>query len=409
MDASLPGNCVRPLRAAEFAQLATKGILWHIRPFRVRVWEEDTGFSAAKGVVQLFHTFRGKSEVSSREFSIFAEKHFVGAVDRGGRTVRMNCETEKRNAMRKTCHICLSSHDEVMFRSEADLIRGFNSLAVAVLETDSRLLSEGFMSTHFHGLIQTDNSSEVMHRTRYAYARYFNSKYRRSGRLGEKQFFSLIIEGFHHTLAALNYVNRQGIHHGLSQTPFGYRHCSARTFFRRELGVPETASLMAADQRYKYLPKGVSLPDKYRMDMNGLLLRENILDTSQVEAMYVSPRNFLYQMNKVGDEMSVREQQEENSSTQIITLGVIEPGFSSEEISQFLRNEKGRFNPAFISDIDLCQLIDGTYLPKYHRSSTLYDLSVAQRARLCDRLWKELWPLTKKRTTETQLKRCLAL
>ena len=296
-----------------------------------------------------------------------------------------------------------------MFRSEADLIRGFNSLAVAVLETDSRLLSEGFMSTHFHGLIQTDNSSEVMHRTRYAYARYFNSKYRRSGRLGEKQFFSLIIEGFHHTLAALNYVNRQGIHHGLSQTPFGYRHCSARTFFRRELGVPETASLMAADQRYKYLPKGVSLPDKYRMDMNGLLLRENILDTSQVEAMYVSPRNFLYQMNKVGDEMSVREQQEENSSTQIITLGVIEPGFSSEEISQFLRNEKGRFNPAFISDIDLCQLIDGTYLPKYHRSSTLYDLSVAQRARLCDRLWKELWPLTKNRTTETQLKRCLAL
>ena len=98
--------------------------------------------------------------------------------------------------MRKTYHICLSSHDEVMFRSEADLIRGFNSLAVAVLETDSRLLSEGFMSTHFHGLIQTDNSAETMHRARYAYARYFNSKYRRSGRLGEKQHFSLIIEGF---------------------------------------------------------------------------------------------------------------------------------------------------------------------------------------------------------------------
>lgn len=296
-----------------------------------------------------------------------------------------------------------------MFRSDADLIRGFNSLAVAVLETDSRLLCEGFMSTHFHGLLQTDDSSEVMRRARYAYARYFNSKYRRSGRLGEKHHFSLIIGGFHHTLAALNYVNRQGVHHGLSQTPFGYRHCSARTFFRQDLGVPDPVLLMKADQRYKYLPKGLSLPVAYRMDTSGLLLREDILDTSQVEAMYVSPRNFLYQMNKVGDEMSMRDQEQEKSSTRTITMDVIEPGFSPDEIGQFLRNEKGRFNPAFITDIELCQLIDGTCLPKFHGSSTLYDLSRSQRAKLGEYLWKDLWALTKKRTTDVQLKRCLAL
>ena len=42
--------------------------------------------------------------------------------------------------MRKTYHVSLSSHDEVLFRNEADLIRGFNCLALATLETDSRLL-----------------------------------------------------------------------------------------------------------------------------------------------------------------------------------------------------------------------------------------------------------------------------
>ena len=57
--------------------------------------------------------------------------------------------------MRKTYHLCLSSHEEVMFRSEADLCRGFNALALAILETDSRLLAEGFLTTHFHQLVQT--------------------------------------------------------------------------------------------------------------------------------------------------------------------------------------------------------------------------------------------------------------
>ena len=139
--------------------------------------------------------------------------------------------------MRKMCHLCLSSHDEVMYRSEADLIIGFNCLAIAVLETESRLLAEGFLSTHNHSLVQTDNEKELAFRSRYAYSRYFNTKYKRRGRLGEKEFFILDIEGLHHTLAALNYVNRQGLHHGLATTPFEYLHCSANAFFRKELGT----------------------------------------------------------------------------------------------------------------------------------------------------------------------------
>ncbi len=37
------------------------------------------------------------------------------------------------------------------------MIRGFNCLAETVLFTESRLLAEGFMSTHRHIIVQTDD------------------------------------------------------------------------------------------------------------------------------------------------------------------------------------------------------------------------------------------------------------
>ena len=198
--------------------------------------------------------------------------------------------------MRKTFHISLSSPDEVLFRCEADLIRGFNGLALASLETDSRLLADGFPTTHFHSLLQSDCPAEVITQSRYSYSRYFNARYKRKGRLAEKRGFILEVDGYYHTLAALNYVNRQGLHHGISPTPFGYRHCSANAFFSKQLGKAAPSELMPAPQRYKYLPKGIHLPASYRMDTSGLLLREDILDIAQVEAIYVTPRNYIYQM-----------------------------------------------------------------------------------------------------------------
>lgn len=311
--------------------------------------------------------------------------------------------------MRKTYHISLSSHDEVLFRNEADLIRGFNCLALASLETDSRLLADGFPSTHLHALAQTDAPSEVLRRYRYAYSRYFNTKYKRRGRLAERQGFILHVDGFHHTLAALNYVNRQGLHHGISPTPFGYRHCSANAFFAKQLGKMQTKALMPDGKRYNYLPKGVDIPLQYRMDASGLLLREDILDVTQVESIYGTLRNYLYQMNKIGDEMSLRDQKEEPSSSPTITLELIEQGMPDMNLERLLRNENGKHDPNRISDIELCDLIDGTCVPKYCKVETIYETSVSQRTFLYDLIWKNLWRARQKRTTDAQLRRCLCL
>lgn len=151
--------------------------------------------------------------------------------------------------MRKAVHLCLSSHDEVMYRSEADLIMGFNCLALAMIESGARLLAE-------------------------------------------TSPFCLEVVGSYHLQTALNYVLRQGLHHGLSTSPFGYPHCSANAFFRKELGKDYTPALLAPSAQYKYLPDGKKLPPGYRMSASGLSIREDVIDTAYVEKEYQSVRSY---------------------------------------------------------------------------------------------------------------------
>ena len=315
--------------------------------------------------------------------------------------------------MLKLYHISLSStEDELLFRNDADLVRGFNYLATAVLETESRLLADGLLTTHLHCLVQTDNPRGLITQVRYSLARFFNAKYGRKGGWGERNPFILEVDGFYHTLAALNYVNRQALHHGLSVTPYGYRHCSANAFFRKYLGKGEDRVLLPPDQRYKYLSSRVSLPQQYRMDASGMLLREDILETAQVESYYGTPRNFLYQMNKIGDEKGLQDQKGEKSSSPLITLELIEKGAPDNDISQLLRNESGKHNPNRISDLELCELIDGTFVPRMsrgERDASIYQIAYSRRVALFDYIKKNLWADSKKYATDDQLRRCLCL
>lgn len=322
--------------------------------------------------------------------------------------------------MRKTVHLCLSSHDEVLYRNEADLVMGFNCFALAALTTESRALAEGRMSTHHHSMAQTDNAKELMYRNRNAYSRYFNTKYRRKGRLGEKHFFLLEIEGLHHTIAALNYVNRQGLHHGLAATPFDYPHCSANAFFRKSLGKYKAPVLLSPSRRRRYLPSNVDVPELFRMDKTGLLLPEDILDTAYVEELYISPRNFLYQMNRLSYEEDIRVQKEENQ-TEPITLERVEagvPGFDPNQTKAFVL---GRNNHSWMTDLELCQLIDERLLPKISSNPedvSIYDIPFDKRVKLYDwlrqknqlaRYQRNDSLFAGKTITEAQLSRCLCL
>ncbi|MBO7487010.1 MAG: hypothetical protein J6T58_00530 [Bacteroidales bacterium] len=325
--------------------------------------------------------------------------------------------------MKKTAiyHVCLSSHEEVMFRSPADLYVGFNCLAVAALSTESRLLADGFLTTHYHVLLQTSDLKEVIYRTRNAYSRHFNTKYSRTGRLGEKKYFSLEIDGLNHSIAAINYVLRQGIHHGLSTTPFEYPYCSANTYFRQELGKVTTPSLISKRSRHKYLPSNIKIPLEYRMSAEGQLLREDILDVKWVEQNYVSPKSFLLNMNRIADAADILKQQKENQLPPV-TMETIEagvPNFVLQEAQSFERERGVRNN---MTDLELCSYIDTELVPrllKNPQSASIYNISESKRAELYEWIWRKYnevkWKkipgkvFSGKTLSEVQLRRCLVL
>ena len=321
--------------------------------------------------------------------------------------------------MYKTFHLCRSSHSEVMFRSESDMIIGFNYLAYSALETDAKLVAEAIISTHSHQIARCYNPEELNKRFRYAYTRYFNAKYHRKGSLGEKKCFKLELNGLYHTQTATSYVLRQALHHGLTSTPFEYPHCSINAFFRKELGKTDRPALLPDDRRHQFLPRNIKMPADYRMAENGLLLREDVLDTSYVESLYVSPRNFLYQMNRVSNDKIINEQLSEPFSAPI-TLDVIEKGVPDFDPAKVFIDEAGRVNHNKVTDIELCHIIDDVFLPgqyfKGGQEFSIYLLPETKRKEIGNRIWQESRTLKSgngllsgRIITEAQLKRCLVI
>lgn len=288
--------------------------------------------------------------------------------------------------MRKLYHIAFSSHNEVLFRSEEDINYGFNCFALACLETESRPLADSEMTTHTHFGIHSDDPVRTFSRFRYSYTRHFNSKYGRRGPLGEEEPFLLEVNGLLHSQTMLSYVFRQGLHHGLSPTPFGYPHNSINAIFKQVLGKESDSTYISRKHMGKFLPRPArDLPSKYRMTVNGLLLREDVIDTSYVEELYLSPRNFLYQMNRMSSEEWKNEQMEDKNELPPITLETIEPTSYRPTISKLLLNENGRNFRNDITDLELCNLIDKHYV-RLMRKNSIYELNHSERNNLGNRL-----------------------
>lgn len=117
-------------------------------------------------------------------------------------------------------------------------------------------------------------------------------------------------------------------------------------------------------------------------------------------------------MNKIGDEKGQQDQREEKSSSPIITLELMEKGVPENDISTLLRNQSGKHNPNRILDLELCSLIDTTFVPQLSKSKehpSIYQIPYVRRVDLFNHLRQNLWQDQKKFATEDQLKRCLGL
>lgn len=303
--------------------------------------------------------------------------------------------------MKKTYHLCLSAGNETLFRDEEDYNRGFNSLALALYKTNSTGLVESFQSTHFHLVIQSENPADMMYAMRQSYSKYFNRRYQRSGRLGEKHHFQLEISGLHHHLAAMTYVLRNALHHGLVPIPYAYPHCTVNAIFRKEMGKTHIEKELNQNSFYRFVGRKAEWPSHYRMNDKGLFLRESVLDIVQVENMYATPRAFNYYMSRKSGEEWEKEQEKDNIGATPIRLEDIEQGINGQTKEKMLIYESGRSDYRKISDIDLCHEIDRNIIPKYGKTS-VYHLSRTEKEQIGEFLFRTF------RIGEAQIRRCLA-
>lgn len=302
--------------------------------------------------------------------------------------------------MKKTYHLCLSAGEEIMFRDLEDYNRGFNCFALALYRSNSTGLVESFMSNHFHLMIQTEDPKEFMYNMRQPYSKYFNRKYCRNGRLGEKHHFQLEISGLHHHLAAMSYTLRNALHHGVSPIPYAYPHSSVNSIFRKEMGKTSDERLIPQKSYYKYIGRRAEYPSSYKMNKNGLFLRESVLDIAQVENMFVTPRSFDYYMGRKTSEDWQKEQSKDNLQIPPVRLEDIEAGARMQTLEAMMINENGKGNYRKISDIDLCIEIDQFILPEFGKGS-VYLLSDQEKRKIAELLYK------KYHINEMQIRRCL--
>ena len=172
--------------------------------------------------------------------------------------------------MKKTYHLCLSAGDEVLFRDAEDYNRGFNCFALALFNTNSAGLVESEMSTHYHQLIQSANPDDFMHRFRLSYSMYFNRKYHRSGKLGEKNHFTMEVVGYNHILAAMSYVLRNPLHHGVAPIPYAYPYSSVNAIFMKEMGKVPCNGLLDRKYYHRFINRASQIPDNYVMSESGV-------------------------------------------------------------------------------------------------------------------------------------------
>lgn len=304
--------------------------------------------------------------------------------------------------MKKTYHLCLSAGEEAMFRDTEDYNRGFNCFALALYKNGSTGLVESFMSTHTHQLIQTSTPEDFMISFRRSYAKYFNHKYQREGRLGENVHFSLEVIGYNHLIAALSYVLRNALHHGVVSIPYAYPHCSVNAIFSTAMGKLQCETLLPADQYYKHISRRSEYPECYKMTESGVFLRESVLDIPQVENLYATPRAFNYYMSRKSSEEWEKEQNKDGNGLMPISLATIEQGVNMHNLDKMLVFEAGKSDYRKMSDIELCTYLDDLARRRYGRHS-VYQLSRNEKVQIAEEVYRLY------RLSERQIRRCLVL
>jgi len=307
-------------------------------------------------------------------------------------------------AMKSLYHICQTAHSEVLLRTISDVRLFTNLTALSALRNNVDLLCDSFMSTHFHLIVACEDPGKFILSQSISLTKAFNYRHGRVGPLFDPKPFVLRLAGPRHVQMAMNYVLRQGLHHGISETPFEYRWSTCNHLFVKERGaVVEAPFHHTKAEMKKLLCRNAVFPTSWVTDNDGILLRSSFEQLAMVENWYGVARGFVFDMLRKSSEEWLADQENDNEKGPLITLDLLEKGYSSEEVRKMLQNEgNSKYVGKQLSDMEVCSLIDKR-LSRF-KVSSVYDLSPVQRQRLADELSHEV-----SNCSDKQLSRCLVM
>lgn len=172
--------------------------------------------------------------------------------------------------------------------------------------------------------------------------------------------------------------------------------------FNNELGFTLRARPASKKKHHNQIPDRHKIPSHVRMDDEGLIMPDSIVDTADLEHQFSSVRAFLYYMNRVSGEEWEKEQLEDKGGTPPITLEDIEHGVRGTNLRDMLANMSGRTNLRVIGDIELCEIIDNEIIKRYG-DETIYTLHHDKLLDIAESLQ------LKYRISKERVSRCLAL
>ena len=287
-------------------------------------------------------------------------------------------------------HICIKSENELMHREEEDYRSGISKMALAAYRTGTHIFAYAFMSTHVHLVVQSPDVSRFVSNYRNAYTRWFNIKYSRKGRLGERYFHTELLDTLYRILHAVNYVLRNPVHHLVTDTAIGYEFCSARYVFSSDFCLNEGRYRKS---RSVFCSKNRSLPDSLWLNEQGMISPKSFLEIPFVERLYMTVKNFMFYINRP----SYSDLDKPNHGEKPLDISHIEPSYNIEELQQ---NEHKRSVKEFTSDMDICRIIDKELL----KGRTYAQLTDLEKKRIANLISRRL-----PRCPLKQIYRCLAI
>lgn len=307
--------------------------------------------------------------------------------------------------MKRLFHICLTAHKEVLLRDIDDVRIMTNFSALAGWRSDADILTDSIMSTHTHQTVMSANPSEYINRLILGTTKAFNHKHSRKGPLFDRVPFKIELIGPRHTQMALNYSLRQGMHHGLSETPFAYPWSTCNYIFQEERGIVRPVPVLTSRSEIRdCLSKNAEFPDEWQADENGILFRPTFEQLNMVENWYGTARSYIFSMVRKTSSEWLEEQKKDGTEEPLITLNLLETGFSTEDIAGMLANEGNtKYIQRKMNDTEICHIIDNDMIGRFGKSS-VYELSSSQKSKLAQELRNDYGILS-----SAQVSRCLAM